>query len=301
MTTDIGKKNSTIMKTQINHRAAWISIILCCSIILTAAASFFALYRSSPVIRIKNALLKTLHSGSFSYAISQNGGVPATGAAELRLEEASINATYCQNAVEQYLYKNLTFTVQRETGKIIEYRDVTEIVQLVFRVLNGDETIKSAIEYINNTYFSGSIGAVFDQDELSACLMQYFLKLGNPAYMNEYFGYSKEAVQYGIALDFTPDLYRVLEDFANTVKPAFRQNSYYNFLYNIGIKGNKERLDALDIKMRIVVQNGYITKFLLNDGADELFLASFGEFGTAKFDLQKAEAYYRKIEEGQGT
>ena len=274
---------------------------MCCSIILTAAASTFALYQSLPAIRIKNALFKTLHSGSFTYEISQNGGEPATGAAVLNLEEATINAIYSHNATEQYLYKNMTFSVQRDTGKMLAHRDVSEPVQFIFRVLNGEETVKSAVAYLNHTYFSGNIGTVFDQEKLSGCLMEYFLKLGNQAYWNAYFGYATEAAPHGIALNFTPDFYRVIEDFVNTVKPAFRQESYYNLLYHIGIQGNKERLDGLDIKIRIVVQNGYITKIVLKDGAEDVFLASFGQFGTAGFDLQKAEAYYLKIEEGQGT
>lgn len=289
-------------KTATKRKPKWkvTVLLLLLLIILTTASIFYITYRTHPLIRLKNAFQKTLHSGNCTFTVQKgeetNGG---TASIDLKRKEYNMQLEFRERIY--FVYENTAFFVDKNTETVSGFEDFSETIAFLCNLCNGKADVESFLMQLRSRQVFGSmIDYFFDAEKLPDALAEYIRKLIETEYLEDYFGYRKIVEKHDVVYSFSPALYDAVSDFAKTLRSAFWNDEKYMLFCENLIEKRKPELESRKIKIDFKIQSGYIIGVTIQNDGEVTTELAFSDFGKTKTDFKQAEAYYRKEKDQRG-
>ena len=268
-------------------------------LLIAGGGSLYIIYRTHPLITIKNAFQKNARSGCFSFVLN-NGEDTLSGTALPDLKQRKFDLVAEKKSETVYIYQNTIFCVDQNTEAISAFQDISEIVEFTAKILEGEFDADSVLTRLRGRLVLGSgIDHFFNADLLADLLPEYLKKLARTEYLEHYFGYKIKKENQKKTYSFTPVLYEAVVDFVEMLRPAFWTNEKYELFRRKMLEEKKEELETIKIRIDFVIQNGYIICVSIQNGESTMDLTC-SDFGKARPKMEEAALYYQKKKEQRG-
>ncbi len=268
-------------------------------VFLVTGSILYILYRTHPLVAVKDALQKTADAGCFSFTI-RSGDETLSGTALVDVKQKKIDLAAEGKEKTIYIYQNTIFSVEKGTGAVSGYQDISDMIALVSEILEGKMDADAFVARLRRRLVLGSLlDYFFDGDLLAESVREYLGKVLRTDYLETYFGYRKRTENKNNLYSFTLKLYDAAEDFMETIRPAFWNEEKYRLFREKVIEERASVLQNTEFGIDFTIQNGYIINIEVRNG-DRAADAAFGDFGKAEIRPEEAAPYYRKEKERRG-